>query len=179
METKSVTVEHGDAVTGKPASTHPSTTSKGELFPSVRRFWDEVDRVFQEGAIGRAWPSLFGRDALSKRLEDLEKEAFLPAIEVEEKEGSIVVRADLPGLEKKDIDVELTGEGVIIRGERHGRTEEKKNGYYRSERTYGSFYRYVPFPAGTIAEHGDATYKDGVLEVTLATKKNGRKVAID
>ena len=77
------------------------------------------------------------------------------------------VRADLPGLSKDDINVDITDDAIRIRGERQQEREENKEGYYRSERSYGSFYREVPLPNGVKREEANATFRNGVLEITM------------
>jgi HSP20 family protein len=84
-----------------------------------------------------------------------------------EKNGSIVLKAELPGLKKEDVRVEMLGDDLVISGEAKSETEVKEQDYYRSERTFGSFYRRVPLPAGTKPEQVEATLTDGVLEVHI------------
>jgi HSP20 family protein len=91
-----------------------------------------------------------------------------------------VLRADLPGLDEKDIEVTVEDGTVTIRGERKEETEEKKEDYYFSERTYGVFARTLPLPAGVEADKVRATFKKGVLEVHLpkAKETKGKKIEI-
>lgn len=92
-----------------------------------------------------------------------------PQVEVRERGNNIVIRADLPGLSRDDVDVEVDNDTLIIRGERHDDWEDQneQEGYYRSERSYGTFYRAIPLPEGVDPNACNATFKDGVLEVTL------------
>jgi len=90
-----------------------------------------------------------------------------PQVEVFERGKDLVVRADLPGLSREDVDVELDDDALIIRGERQSDVEDEDDGFYRTERSYGSFYRAIPLPEGIEASGCNATFKDGVLEVTL------------
>jgi HSP20 family protein len=90
-----------------------------------------------------------------------------PQIETFQRGDQFVVRADLPGLKKENVNVELTDDTLTIEGERRDEREEDREGFYRSERSYGSFCRVVQLPEGTIAESAKATFRDGVLEVTL------------
>ena len=90
-----------------------------------------------------------------------------PQVEVFEREGQLVLRADLPGLTKEDVKVEVTNEAINISGERKSEHEEKREGYYRSERSYGSFYRSIPLLEGVNAEDANATFRNGVLEITM------------
>ena len=105
-----------------------------------------------------------------------------PEVEVRERGNNIVIRADLPGLSRDDVDVEIDDDNLIIRGERHDDWEDEQEGYYRSERSYGSFYRAIPLPEGVDPNTCNATFKDGVLEVTLPkpaeTPSRGRKIQV-
>jgi HSP20 family protein len=78
-----------------------------------------------------------------------------------------LVRADLPGLRKEDVTVEISDDSLTIQGERRDEHEEEREGLFTSERTYGSFYRVVPLPEGAIPDSGKASFKNGVLEVTV------------
>ena len=77
------------------------------------------------------------------------------------------MRADLPGLKKDEVKVELTNDLLTISGERKEEKEEKREGYYRSERRYGSFFRQIPLPEGAKTDTAKAKFTDGVLEVTM------------
>ena len=99
-----------------------------------------------------------------------------PQIEMFERDNELVLRADLPGLTKDDVKVELADGGITIEGERKNEHDEKGEGYYRSERSYGKFYRRLPMPDGVDPEDAKATFSNGVLEVTMpAPKHAGRK----
>jgi HSP20 family protein len=78
-----------------------------------------------------------------KRMEEFGKDLYLPDIEVVEKDGAMIVRADLPGIKKEDVTIEITNNSLVIRGERRTEEKEERNGYYRSERSYGSFCRNI------------------------------------
>jgi HSP20 family protein len=93
--------------------------------------------------------------------------AFVPALEIEEKENRLFVKVDLPGMKKEAVKVEATPEGLTIRGERQEEKEEKKEGYFRTERLYGAFERFVPLPDGALLDKAAAEFKDGVLTVTV------------
>lgn len=97
----------------------------------------------------------------------IEEAAWIPSIDVFEKDGWLVIRADLPGLTKDDVNVEVTDEAITLKGERKKEIEEEKEGLYRLERAYGSFYRAVPLPEGVKAEDVKATFENGVLEVAV------------
>jgi HSP20 family protein len=90
-----------------------------------------------------------------------------PEIEVRHNNGQFIVRTDLPGLKKEDVNVELTDNLLTIAGQRNDEEEEKREGYYRSERSYGSFYRQVPLPEGAKTDTATAEFTDGVLQITM------------
>jgi HSP20 family protein len=94
-----------------------------------------------------------------------------PAIDVEENDGTYLLRADLPGMKKKDIHIELHDGYLTLRGERKSEHEEKNDTYRRVERTYGSFERTFRVPEGVTEKDIHAKYKDGVLELTVPTPK--------
>jgi len=148
-------------------------------FSFIRRFSEEMDRLFGDFGLGRGLASGFGREFGT--LADLEGSLWSPQVETFEREGKLIVRADLPGLTKDDIDVDITDDAIKIRGERRQEKEETEEGYYRSERSYGSFYREIPLPSGVKPDEADATFRNGVLEITmpaLARQPSSRRIEI-
>lgn len=93
--------------------------------------------------------------------------AWAPVIEVKEKDGKLLVTAELPGLKKEDVKVHVDGDTLVVEGERKQEKEEKREGYYHSERSYGKFYRSVLLPEGAKIDQTAAHFDDGVLEVTV------------
>lgn len=102
---------------------------------------------------------------------DLPETIWRPAIDIEEKDGNYLVRADLPGMQKKDIHVELKDGYLTLRGERKSEHEENKDNYHRIERSYGTFERSFRVPEGVTEKDIHAKYKDGVLELTIPAPK--------
>lgn len=96
---------------------------------------------------------------------------WAPNVEMKEQDGELIIRADLPGLAKDDVKVEVAPDAITLEGERKKTHEETNAGYYRSEVTYGSFYRYLPLPEGVQPDTAKATFKDGVLEVRIQAPK--------
>lgn len=92
---------------------------------------------------------------------------FSPRVDVTESDKEIKVSAELPGLDEKDVDVSVTKKAVTIKGEKKEESEEKSEGYYRAERTYGSFQRTIPLTCEIDTEKVEAGFKKGVLTVTL------------
>lgn len=103
-----------------------------------------------------------------RRVEPLiSTEAWVPRVDVFEKNGDLVVKAELPGVKKDDIHVEMDEGDLVIRGERSAESEVKEDDYYRMERSYGSFLRRLALPDGVDAGQVKATFTDGVLEVIV------------
>jgi HSP20 family protein len=133
-----------------------------------------MDRVFEDFGVTR------GRLPLAGRPRGF---AWVPEVEMIEKDGRLIVRADLPGLTKPDVTLEFADGVLVLRGERKREKDEKGEGFLRSERIYGSFYRAIPLPEAVRPETAKAAFKDGVLEVTFdATPKataKAKTIAID
>ncbi|BDI34285.1 hypothetical protein CCAX7_63360 [Capsulimonas corticalis] len=147
-------------------------------FHAMQRMTDQMENLLGLGGgsmLGRRWPN-FGMSG------SLARSVWAPQIEVEERGGQLVVRADLPGLNKDDVQIEVDDDVLTITGERRDHREENSGGYYHSERSYGSFQRSISLPEGVSAEEIKANFHDGVLEVTmpLAQRRNchGRKIEI-
>jgi HSP20 family protein len=94
----------------------------------------------------------------------------MPATDVYEKDGQLHIRAELPGMTEKDIQVTISGDVVTISGEKKEEREVKEDEYYRSERRYGRFVRKVTIPTGADFEHGTAQFRNGVLEIDIPIK---------
>ena len=130
-------------------------------FHELERWRREMDREFNRH---------FGR--LFHDVEPGELEAsYLPAIESYVKDGNLVIRADVPGLESKDIELSVLGNVLTIKGERKQQHEVKKEEYIRRETCYGSFERRVTLPEGTDADRIKANFKNGVVEITMPVSK--------
>ena len=94
-------------------------------------------------------------------------DAWRPAIEVKEEKGNLLVTAELPGVKKEDVRVHVRGDALVVEGERKYEKEEKREGYFHTERSYGRFYRAIPLPE--LADVGKATarFNNGVLNVAI------------
>jgi HSP20 family protein len=102
-----------------------------------------------------------------------------PAVDIKEKNGKYILVADLPGVKKEDIHVELHDGYLTLKGERKEEHEEKKKGFYRTERVYGSFERSFRVPEGVTEKDIKAKYHDGVLELNIPAPKVEAKKAIE
>lgn len=101
-------------------------------------------------------------------------EGGMPAVDIEETDSEVIVTAELPGLERKDFEVELQSGRLVLRGEKKTQREEKKSAYYYAESSYGSFYRAVPLPCEVEADKAEASYKHGVLRVQLPKSEEAK-----
>lgn len=146
-----------------------------EPFELMNKLVREMERRFETFG----WPRGFFH-TFPKEVEEV---AWIPEAEFFEKDGRLVVRTDLPGLSKEDINIEIANGRLIVHGERKREKEEKSEYFVRSERTYGGFYRTFALPEGVNPETAKATFNNGVLEVTLAApavpEVRTRKVEIE
>lgn len=125
-------------------------------FAFMRRMTEELDRAFGVG------PEFPGELEVYPRV-------WSPAVEVFERDNKFFVHVDLPGLKKEDVKVEVAHDELTIEGERKFEKEEKKEGFYRTDRTYGRFFRRIDIPEHVKAEGAVATFKNGVLEIEMPT----------
>ncbi len=111
----------------------------------------------------------------------LESSTWAPVVEINEEAGVFRVTAELPGVNAQDVKVRVTQDAVILVGERKREKEEKREGFYRSERSYGRFCRALPLPKGADPDKASATFSNGVLEIAIPApvpKANIREVPI-
>jgi HSP20 family protein len=139
------------------------------------RFRDEMDRLFENFGFGNLTRTFPLRESFGLS-------AWSPQVEVIKREGELMIRADLPGLKKDEVKVDLADDPVTIEGERKQEHEERDEGFYRSERSYGHFYRRIPLPEGVDLDTARANFRDGVLEITMAApevkERKARKLEI-
>jgi HSP20 family protein len=160
----------------------PVTTEKKTAEPVSMEAWrpfetlkKEIDHLFDD--FGRnVWGSPF------RALADFEpfwssKLAAAPAVDIAEGDKAYEVTAELPGMDEKNIEVKVVNGGLTIKGEKKDEKEEKKKDYYLSERRYGSFERYFRLPDSVDADKIEASFKKGVLTVTIPKKAEAQKPA--
>lgn len=153
-------------------------------FSVMRRISDEMDRLFETFGMGRGmFPGEWDQAGLGNygaRGEDAPA-MWSPHVELRERNGKLVIEADLPGLKRDDVNVRIEQDQVIIQGQRHQEQSSNQGTYYRSERRYGSFYRTIPLPEGTDPDSASASFRDGVLEIELdqpRAQQRGRTLEI-
>jgi len=152
-------------------------------FGLMRRMAEDMDRLFEDFGFGL--PGIALSPALSSRAtprrggtaSSFARAGWMPPIETFRRGDRLVVRADLPGLRKEDVSVEIDDGVLTISGERSEEDVDDREGYYHSERSYGQFQRSLALPEGITGESCDATFKDGVLEVTIPVPKVAERAA--
>jgi HSP20 family protein len=137
----------------------------------LRRFNDDVNQLFSES---RNLPVAEGDRS------SIVTSNWSPAVDIKEEDERFVLKADIPGVDPKDIDVTMEDGVLTIKGERKHESEEEAEGYKRVERSYGSFYRRFSLPDTADAERVTAKGKDGVLEVLIPKqeKVQPRRIAV-
>ncbi|KYF92241.1 hypothetical protein BE20_01635 [Sorangium cellulosum] len=155
-------------------------------FTMMRRMMEDMDRMFEDFGLGGTLspfrqPRSLAEQGGGRGLSSFGGGLWSPHIEVGERDGQLVVKADLPGVTKDDIRVQLHDDALIIEGERRQEQQEQREGVSYSERSYGSFMRSIPLPQGVQADDVDARFENGVLEVCLKLpqqQQRGRAVQI-
>jgi len=137
-------------------------------FSELSRAEREAERLFgdffRRPLWGLSWPERFREIGFRE-----------PAIEVYEEKDDVVVKAEIPGMKKEDLDINISGSLLTLKGEKKQEEEVKKKGYYYSERSYGSFVRTVDLPKEVQVDKAYANFKDGVLEVRLPKTEEAKR----
>jgi HSP20 family protein len=135
-------------------------------FGELSSFRSEMDRL---------WNRFFGETPLGRTF----TEEWLPSVDVSEAKDKVFVKAELPGLEAKDVDVSISGDVLTIKGEKKKQDEEKDEDHYCCERYYGSFQRAFRLPAGVKGDKVEATFDKGVLKIVLPKTEEAKKKAME
>lgn len=130
--------------------------TKWDPFKELTTIQDRINRLFDENMGKVRFPDL-----------EIGTGAWNPAVDIYETKDNVVLKAELPGLEKKDFSIEIKDNLLILKGERKFEKETKEENYYRMERAYGFFSRSFTLPTTIDKEKVKAKYKDGVLEITV------------
>jgi len=131
----------------------------------LRPFWREMDdfwnRFFEEMPLAeRAW-------------------GWSPSVDISETDGNVQIKAELPGLEAKDIDVDVSGDMLTLRGEKKMEEEKEEERYYYRERYSGSFQRSFRLPSGVESDKVDAEFKNGVLTINIPKSEEAKQKKIE
>ena len=135
-------------------------------FGELSSFRDEMDKL---------WNRTFGERPFAGAL----TEEWLPSVDISETKDSYIVKAELPGLEAKDVNVNLSGDLLTIKGEKKKEAEDKEEQHYCVERYYGSFQRVFQLPSGVKGDKIAATFEKGVLKITLPKAEEAKKKEIE
>jgi HSP20 family protein len=157
-------------LTKKESAVAPKVGAR-DPFAAFRHMTSELERMFDEFR----FPAFASPSIARRRAGDV---AWSPVIDVFERDNRMVTKADLPGVKKEDLKVEVFDGHLAISGERKSEVEEKKQNFYRSEREYGTFYRMVPLPEGVKLEDVKANFADGVLEVSVPLPKESARETV-
>ncbi|MFB3880533.1 MAG: Hsp20/alpha crystallin family protein [Armatimonadota bacterium] len=136
-----------------------SALRRWEPFRGLLSMQGELDRMFDE---------FFGRPSLAPA------EVRVPSIDVSETADNIVVKAEVPGVAKKDLEVEVMPESISLKAEVTQEKEEKDKTYHRRERVWQRYERVIPLPAEVVTDQAKATMKDGVLEIVLPKSERSK-----
>lgn len=140
-----------------------------EPFTALRRMAEEMDDMFDR-VLGRM-PTAAARRETGM--------LWTPHIDVAQKGDQLVIRADLPGIRKEDVNIDISEDMLTLEGERRQESEQTEHGFHRVERTYGRFYRSIPLPDGADINSARASMRDGVLEISMkAPQRSGRRLEI-
>jgi HSP20 family protein len=134
-------------------------------------------RAFED--MERAVDEMLGMRGMAQRRTPQERE-WMPSVEMFEKDNTYIIKAELPGVKPGEIDVSVTDHNLTIKGEKQASRETKNEDYYLSEVSYGSFMRSIPLPENVDADRVEASFEDGMLEITVPKMAltQPRKVAV-
>jgi HSP20 family protein len=145
-----------------------------DMFEEMKRLQREINRSFGdfwESDSFKALPDYTGRKgALSMRS---------PLTDLEETDKEVIAKFEMPGIDKKDIQLNITPDKIEVKVEKKQEAKVEKKGFYREERSYRGFYRAMVLPSEVLAEKAKAKYKDGILEVTMPKVESKKKNKIE
>jgi HSP20 family protein len=165
------------AMADVPVEVKKAPAAETRLPDVLQSFRNEMDRLFDRFGSGFGFPSL-------RRMFDVEAPAWrssfsfsMPAIDMSEDEKAYKITAELPGMDAKDIDLQVNGDTLVLKGEKRQEKEEKDKNYHFSERSYGSFQRAFELPASVDRDKIAADFSKGVLTLTLPKTAEAQKPA--
>jgi len=139
--------------------------------------FDEMDRLFDH-FMKRNWLKPFSMD-WPESMEAISSTIRAPQVDILQNDKEITVRAELPGVEKKDVDISLTEDSITIKSEKKSETKEEHGEYYRCEISQGVFSRTLPLPAEVDSENANATFKDGLLEIKIPKAREAKRRKVE
>lgn len=152
-----------------------------DIFEEMRKMQEEMDRLFSD-----FFAHPYRQLGPGKAVERVEPEGRMPSLrkaftDVQETDREVIVTAELPGMNREDIELHVTAENLEVKAQKKEEHKEEKEGYRAYGRRYSGFYRNIPLPTAIQPDDAKATYKNGVLEVILPKKEvsESRKLKID
>jgi HSP20 family protein len=172
-----ILMKEGNTMAEKAKEKETKAVTPWRPFMDLTRWESDMDRMMED-FFGRRfrpwWPERARGDDLGVKA---------PTVDVFEEKDDIVVKAELPGMEKENIEVNLTDHMLTIKGEKKKEEEVKEEKYYRSERSYGAFVRTLELPRDVHGDKVKATFKNGVLEIRMPKTEEAKakeiKVKVD
>jgi len=154
-------------------------TTKDSQLKQLSTF-EEMDKLFDQFLQNR-WPQSLSRNFPEFRNLSSASNIRVPSVDVIEKDNNVIVRAEIPGIDKDNVDVTLDGNNLTIKGKSKHESKEAAEEYHRSEISTGSFSRTLTMPADVDSENVKATFTNGLLEITLPKIENRKrnKISID
>jgi HSP20 family protein len=143
-------------------------------FTLMRALNDEMGRLF-EGFLTGSSPGALTQSDLGRMPALADVADWTPQIQVFERNNRLVIRADLPGVDRENVQVEIRDDAVVIQGERREEHEQRRGGVYVSEVVAGSFYREIPLPENVNVDQATAIFRDGVLEIVIPETQQARE----
>jgi len=147
-------------------------------FSLLRRMLEDMDRMFEGFGTVRGGAG-GGTAGLERGPTASLAQVWSPAIDIVERDGRLVVRADLPGMSTEDVRIEIRDDALVLEGERRSEIEVEEEGVYRSERVYGRFSRVIPLPDGADLDKASARFENGVLEIEVPLREDARRRRIE
>jgi len=157
-------------VTTSPEKVSPLTKIEREMLSTL----NDMERWFED-AVHRPFLG-FHRFPLINQLGERRAGDFIPSVDMFEEGNELVIKAELAGIRREDIKVELAGSTLTLSGEKRGEERVQRKDYYRVEQTFGSFSRSLELPEGIDLDQVKAAYKDGLLEIRIGRQPAARKV---
>jgi HSP20 family protein len=155
-------------------------SDRSDPFAVMRRFGEDMNRFFNDffgSTVPRwgGWPEALAWGGMGEQ-------TFWPNLEVHHRGNKLIIRADLPGLQRDDVVIEVWDHELSISGERHGESEGQQGRYYRAERSFGRFCRVVALPEGAKPDTASATFENGVLQIEMEAPgwgtSQGRRIEV-
>jgi len=140
--------------------------------------WDPFDEVTTLRRTMERVFDVFFTPRRTATVRDVSGLVWEPAVEMFETEGDVIVRAELPNIDPKQVDITVTHDAVTLKGETKRETEQKGRNYYRREIRYGAFTRTLPLSTEVKSSDAQATYKDGVLEVKIPKSERVKPTSV-